>query len=65
MNEIAMVEINRLAHHPENPRSDLGDLKELAASIKAQGILQNLTVMPNTKGGKADYWVVIGNRRQT
>ena len=63
MNELVMVEIGRLAHHPENTRSDLGDLKELAASIKAQGILQNLTVMPNTKGGKADYWVVIGNRR--
>ena len=58
-----MVPVERLAHHPENPRSDLGDLKDLQRSIAAQGILQNLTIMPNTGGGKADYWVVIGNRR--
>ena len=31
--------------HPDNPRKDLGDLTELAASIKAKGVLQNLTVV--------------------
>ena len=63
MNEIVMIEMSKLAHHPDNPRKDLGDLKDLSASIKAQGILQNLTVMPSGKGAKKPYWVVIGNRR--
>lgn len=45
MNEIRMIPIEQLAHHPENPRLDLGDLQELTASIKANGILQNLTVV--------------------
>ena len=45
MNEIKMIPIEQLEHHPENPRLDLGDLTELTASIKANGILQNLTVV--------------------
>lgn len=45
MNEIRMIPIDQLVHHPENPRLDLGDLTELTASIKANGILQNLTVV--------------------
>lgn len=68
-NEIVMIPVDRLRHHPQNPRSDLGDLTELADSISAQGILQNLTVIPMTKVSadthESDglYWVVIGNRR--
>ncbi len=45
MKTIEMIPIGRLKHHPENPRKDLGDLTELTASIKANGILQNLTVV--------------------
>lgn len=45
MNELKMIPISQLEHHPENPRLDLGDLTELTASIKANGILQNLTVV--------------------
>ena len=45
MNDIVMIPIEQLHHHPENPRLDLGDLTELTASIKANGILQNLTVV--------------------
>jgi len=46
MNSIQMISVDQLRHHPENPRLDLGDLTELTASIKANGILQNLTVVP-------------------
>lgn len=69
MNEIRMLPIAYLVHHPENPRSDLGDLTELADSIRAQGILQNLTVIPDEKWDpdpgqpRERYFVVIGNRR--
>lgn len=64
-----MIPIGQLRHHPQNPRTDLGDLTELTASIREQGILQNLTVTPMTKvsadNSASDglYWVVIGNRR--
>ena len=60
MNTITMIPIEQLMHHPQNPRLDLGDLTELTESIKSQGILQNLTVVPNEDGG---YLVLIGNRR--
>ena len=61
MNEIRMIPIGQLDHHPMNPRTDLGDLSELAESIRSRGIMQNLTVVPDLDSGK--YLVVIGNRR--
>ena len=45
MNEIKMIPIDQLWHHPDNPRLDIGDIDELTNSIKANGILQNLTVV--------------------
>ena len=72
MNEIMMIPINQLRHHPQNPRLDLGDLTELTNSIKANGILQSLTVVfadpdqlspEDQKSGYHLMWVVIGNRR--
>lgn len=60
MSKLVMLPITQLHHHPDNPRKDLGDLKELTASIRESGIMQNLTVVPTDEDG---YWVVIGNRR--
>ena len=62
MNEIVMIPIGMLEHHPENPRKDLGDLTELAESIRKNGIMQNLTVVKNLFVPEL-YTVVIGNRR--
>ena len=62
MNEIVNLKIENLKHHPENPRKDLGDLTELAESIRANGIMQNLTVVPS-ETEKDEWLVVIGNRR--
>lgn len=59
---ITMIPWSRLEPHPDNPRKDLGDLTELAASIKRSGILQNLTVVPHPE--KPDmYRIIIGHRR--
>lgn len=59
---IVDIELSKLENHPQNVRKTYNDIDELADSIKAQGILQNLTVVP--KPGEADkYLVVIGNRR--
>ena len=45
--KMVYLPVERLHPHPDNPRKDLGDLTELADSIKQNGILQNLTVVPN------------------
>lgn len=69
MKTIHMLPIESLSHHPDNPRKNIGDVRELTASIRESGIMQNLTVVdnPNWKPGcdesVAEYWVVIGNRR--
>ena len=62
MNKIQMISINNLRHHPQNPRKNIGDVSELAESLKAKGILQNLTVVP-CPDAIGEYWVIIGNRR--
>ena len=74
-NMMQNIEITKLHPHYDNPRKDLGDLTELAESIKSKGILQNLTVVPwfsTFTGVGADdpkkqeemgYIVVIGHRR--
>lgn len=70
MNNIQYIPIEMLHPHPDNPRKNLGDLTELADSIKATGILQNLTVVPwfdaDTKERGTEeqgYRVIIGHRR--
>ena len=64
MSEIVMIGVNHLYPHPDNPRKDVGDITELADSLKANGVLQNLTVVPKLKENNGDdYTVVIGHRR--
>lgn len=67
-NKIIMIKVEKLHPHPKNPRKNIGDVSELAESIKKSGILQNLTVVPwvseltgNTEEG--EYTVIIGHRR--
>ena len=55
MNEITMIPVGLLEHHPENPRKDLGDLTELTASIKKNGIMQNLTVVQGHMMSKKEW----------
>jgi len=42
---ITNIDTKKIRPHDHNPRKDLGDLTELAESIKACGVLQNLTVV--------------------
>jgi len=49
---IVWLHIDSLFPHPDNPRKEIGDVSELAASIKAKGIMQNLTVVPRKKNGE-------------
>lgn len=61
--EITYISVDKLHPHENNPRKDIGDVSELAESIKAKGILQNLTVVPCTGHYYGDYTVIIGHRR--
>jgi ParB/RepB/Spo0J family partition protein len=56
----AMLAAADLRPHPSNVRDDLGDLTELAASIRAVGLLQPLLVRPHPAGG---FLVQDGHRR--
>ena len=60
MQKIVYIGVDQLHPHPDNPRKNLGDLTELSESIKAKGVLQNLTVVPAEDGG---YRIIIGHRR--
>ncbi len=60
MSELVFIPVERLVPHPDNPRKDLGDLTELAASIKENGVFQNLTVVPEVEDR---FTVIIGHRR--
>lgn len=64
---ILNIPISQLHPHPDNPRKDVGDVEELAKSIRINGLMQNLTVIPKdpdkpvTPG--SDFTVLIGHRR--
>ncbi len=66
--ELVYIDIVKIHPHPKNPRKDLGDLTELAESIKVNGVMQNLTVIlwnsaDERTEQKEEYRVVIGHRR--
>jgi ParB family chromosome partitioning protein len=56
-----MVPLTRIETNREQPRADLGDLSELAASIRARGVLEPLLVRV-LPGGKK-YQLIAGERR--
>lgn len=65
--ELTMLPVADIYPHPDNPRKDVGDVTELADSVKKRGILQNLTVMPghwtNGEWSYEGYTTLIGHRR--
>lgn len=40
------LELSRIAEHPDNPRTSLGDVDGLAASMRARGLVQPIVVVP-------------------
>ena len=67
MSTLQYIPVGKIRPHPDNPRKDLGELEELSESIKANGVLQNLTVVPilgeYTHEPLGTYRAVIGHRR--
>ena len=62
--QISNIAVEALKVHPKNARKeyDADSIRELADSIRAKGVLQNLTVVPD-KDEEGTFFVVIGNRR--
>lgn len=58
-NEIKLINTSLIDPHPDNPRKNIGDVNDLAASIKTNGLLTPLSVVPNGER----YRVVAGHRR--
>lgn len=57
--EIKLINTSLIDPHPDNPRKNIGDVTDLADSIKANGLLSPLSVVPN--GSR--YRVIAGHRR--
>lgn len=58
------INVKSLIPNPNNPRKDVGDVTELADSIKEQGLQQALVVTPDhEEHGERLFRVVIGHRR--
>lgn len=58
-NQIKLINTSLIDPHPDNPRKQIGDVTDLAASIKANGLLSPLSVVPNGER----YRVIAGHRR--
>lgn len=58
-NQIKLINPSLIDPHPDNPRKNIGDVTDLAASIKANGLLTPLSVVPNGER----YMVIAGHRR--
>lgn len=60
--KVMQIKLDDISANPDQPRRrfDEGKLKELAASIKEQGVLQPILVRPQEKG---KYEIVAGERR--
>lgn len=58
-NQIKLINTSLIDPHPDNPRKNIGDVTDLAASIKANGLLSPLSVVPNGER----FRVIAGHRR--
>ena len=59
---VTRLRIEEIALNPDQPRSRIDEaaLRDLSASITAQGVVQPIVVRPREEGG---YWLVAGERR--
>ena len=57
-----MIPLVRLEPSPDNPRSELTELEDLAASIRAVGVLQSLLVAPTDETNQT-FRILAGHRR--
>lgn len=56
-----IIPIHQIEPNPEQPRTEIGDLTDLSASIKEKGVLEPLLVKPGRQNGK---WMIIAGERR-
>ena len=56
-----LIEIDKIDPNPEQPRTEIGDLTELTASISEKGVLEPLLVKPSRLTGR---WMIIAGERR-
>ncbi len=56
-----IISIDRIEPNPEQPRVEFGDLKELTASIKQNGVLEPILVKPIKESNR--FMIIAGERR--
>lgn len=56
-----LIPIDKLDPNPDQPRSEIGDLTELTASIREKGVLEPLLVKPSRLTGR---WMIIAGERR-
>jgi ParB family chromosome partitioning protein len=56
-----MIPVDKIDPNPEQPRTEIGDLTELTASIAEKGVLEPLLVKPNRLTGR---WMIIAGERR-
>ena len=56
-----LIEVDKIDPNPEQPRTDIGDLTELTASISEKGVLEPLLVKPSRLTGR---WMIIAGERR-
>ncbi len=56
-----IISIKRIEPNPEQPRVEFGDLKQLTASIKQNGVLEPILVKPISNSDK--FMIIAGERR--
>jgi ParB family chromosome partitioning protein len=59
---LKVIPVEYIEVDPQQPRKNLGDLRELAASIRERGLLQPIMV---TQNGPNKYVIIAGERRFT
>src|SRR5467141_2904306 len=55
-----MIPIDKLDPNPDQPRTEVGDLSDLTASIREKGVLEPLLVKPTMMG----RWMIIARERR-
>ncbi|HJZ79125.1 MAG TPA: ParB/RepB/Spo0J family partition protein [Pyrinomonadaceae bacterium] len=55
-----LLPIDKLDPNPDQPRTEIGDLTELTASIQEKGVLEPLLVKPTSNG----RWMIIAGERR-
>ncbi len=56
-----MIPVDKIDPNPEQPRTEIGDLTELTASIAEKGVLEPLLVKPSRSTGR---WMIIAGERR-